>query len=278
MFLPHFISRFFVPAAFAAAMLAPASVRAQTPAAPPQGPTQSLTIVLRFIKASDLLAGLLPLPEADLTRNSYAPMQGLFRVSPDDTKSRVFVQGTPEAVSRLQKLAELLDVEAKPLQIRVRILRGPADARIRGSTQLNEGIVVTSTWGVGKNNEKLLLQAIGEGELFRIAVTPRIHPDNSLTLSADLSRIANTDLENTKSPSGMTRSSLQTSKETVQWTRRIASGGRIIVASVASTRDAGTAYYLEITPRLLVPAAPVSDNDDAPVKNTDIAPNAKEKL
>ena len=83
-----------------------------------------------------------------------------------------------------------------------------------------------------------MLHAIGDGKLFRVLVTPHINGDNTVTLTASLSEISA--LFTTTSP--------VTDKQTRQWTRRIASGTRIITASVTSPAAKDMAYYLEVTP------------------------------
>ena len=255
---------FWCAALVVGAAAAPRFASAQTaapPAAPIQtapseaAPTQSKTLVFQFIRASDFAASLLPPEDGDVPPD-WRPINGLLRLSPNDARNTVFVEGSPDAIERAQALAALLDVEARSLQIKVRILRGPSDARVRARTQLNDGIVVTDVLGLGKNNRKMVLQAVGDGELFRITLIPKVNADNSVTITAELDKIVHfiSTRTITTQRGEMKREDMRADQLSSQWTRRIPSGGRVIAASVSNNKDPDTAYYLEIAPTLVSPA------------------------
>ena len=231
----------------------PKGTKGKKPAAPVIAPPaateilQNLTITLRFMKPSEFVVNLVPSGSAGSTPEKSLP-PGLLRVSPDDVEKRVFVQGTPEAVALLQKIAALLDVAPRQVVLQLRILRAAVNAEtVPDFAKTAE--VVTTVSSFGPSNLPVLLYAIGDGQLFKLYITPHVNSDETITMSADLSQIPTASLVGT-----------QVKQESRLWTRRTQSGTPLVAASLPNFKNRATAFYLEVTPTALprtpAPSAP----------------------
>ena len=215
------------------------------PAAPPAAAVtlQSLTVNLRFMKPTEFVQRLLGSSSTDTTGMVYLP-NGIVRVSPDDPQKRVFVQGTPESVAKIQEIARLLDVTPQKVRLELRVLRAVVNANLTPESA-KQSEVITTVSSESASSKPVLLHALGDGQLFRLLVTPKINADNTITLVADLSELAN--LPASKTPT--------VKQETRLWTRRVQNGATIIAASLPNFKNRDTEYFLEVTPSVTLPPA-----------------------
>ena len=211
------------------------------------------SVVLRFIKPSEFMAQLAPGDRADRPVIASLVPIGITSLSPDDTKNSLTITGTPEAVRQIEEIVRLLDVKPREVRLQVRILRAPIMANIAPEAELPESRVVATADAVVRNNAPLNLHAVGEGQLFRVFVTPHINGDRSITLSAELSEVSAVSLSSVSKGTHIADMNIKNART---WTRRIAGGTRTVVSSVPNEIDHAAAYYLEITPVIVTEKNP----------------------
>ena len=228
------------PAAFVIAALAPASLRAQTPAAPPaaKAAAQSETLVLRWIKPSEFVRQLTP---PDLNGDSVSLAPGLTRLSPDDAKGRILVQGSEKALAQLHEIVPLLDVEPRQVSLTARILRVPAGTTVSidPAAPRLRGIVVTTAQAKARNNERVTLYAVGDGKLFHVELAPHVNGDRTVTITMAVSDGSQS------APSGGEASAVPAKIKSE--TRRTQSGTPLVASLLPVSGLNNTQYYLEVT-------------------------------
>ena len=195
------------------------------------------------------MAQLAPIDRSDKRVAASLVPVGITSLSPDDTRNRLTVKGTPEAIKQIENIARLLDIKPRQVRLQVRILRAPASASISLTGELPESRVVTTGEAVVRNNAPLNLNAVGDGQLFRVFVTPHINGDQTVSLSAEFSEVSSIPSGSVATPDTMQTAAIQV-KNSRSGTRRVAKGTRTILASVPNQTNRAAAYYLEITPVL----------------------------
>ncbi len=193
------------------------------------------------------MARLAPTDRSDKLGVASLVPTGITSLSPDDTRNRLTVKGTPEAIKQIENIARLLDVKPRLVRLQVRILRAPVMTNSAPEAELPESRVVVTAEGSVRNNVPLNLNAVGDGQLFRVFVTPHINGDQTISLSAEFSEVSSIPPISVAAPDGAQTAAIQV-KNSRLWTRRIAGGTRTVLASVPNEADRTAAYYLEITP------------------------------
>ncbi len=249
------------------------------------------TFVLKHLKPSALVTFLTqdakaiasPRAGSVAPRNTSALLTDSIKsVTPDDVFNTVTIQGAPEAIAAIRKVAALLDVPSKPVRLAVRIIRyrsaaaqkqaGSGIAPVADVEEVASGVVETPS------NTPVELTTYGDGYTFRARLIPHINNSASVSISADL-RMASADGSFTAfpvDPSG---------------TRVLRIGDRGLITSVGlgissapkrseasgtkapekTENSAPETYYLEATPSL--PPAAASGSATLPTALT--APTAK---
>ena len=257
-------SAFMLPLVALAALVPFSAAHAQTSAplatatATRDKDVESNTFTLRWIKPSRFIANLAyPAGPEQPTGDTLMPA-GLRRISSDDTTGRVFVQGTPEALAQIQEISRLLDVDPRRVRLSIRILRAPANqVTILGEPdqKLRKGEVVSSAAALFQNNEANTLYAFGDGKLFRVPLTPHINGDYSVSVAIDLSSLP-ASVFSVPSLAGIKESKTELPPQKHIMTRRVQNGAMILAAAGPDVKNKDLAYYLEITPIIVVRQEP----------------------
>ena len=166
---------------------------------------------------------------------------GLTRLSPDDDKGRILVQGSEKALTQLHEIAPLLDVEPRQVSLTARILRVPAGTTVSidPAAPRLRGIVVTTAQAKARNNERVTLYAVGDGKLFHVELTPHVNGDHTVSITmavADGSQSAPIWYDPGAVPAKIKSE-----------TRRTQSGTPIVASLLPVSGLNNTQYYLEVT-------------------------------
>lgn len=257
--MPSYRARFAIlPLVFGCGMgffAPPLTVRAQTPAPlPPVAPIsaktgslQNKTFVLRWLKPSEFVRQVVPPTTSDTKPALFTLPPGVTQLSPDDPKNRVFIQGTPEAVAQMESVARLMDVEPRRVQLTLRIFRAPVNAVIKPGSAFSKSDVISTAVVSGVSNQAQMFQAIGDGQLFRVEITPHVNGDNTVALQASFSEIAASSLTSAV-PTKNEPANGQIQKDVRLVSRRVVNGGTIVAVSLPDRKKPNLAYYLEVTP------------------------------
>jgi hypothetical protein len=111
-------------------------------------------------------------------------------VTPDDVFNTVTIQGSPESIAAIRKVATLLDVPPRPVRLAVRIIRyrssaaqklgGAGITPVADVEEVASGVVETSS------NTPVELTTYGNRHTFRARLIPHINNDTSVSVAADL--------------------------------------------------------------------------------------------
>ncbi|MES2465434.1 MAG: secretin N-terminal domain-containing protein, partial [Armatimonadota bacterium] len=256
-------------------VLAPASAGQNTSAAT----VIEETFVLKYLKPSALVSllaqgdGISPSakPGTVTPRTTSLLLADTIKsVVPDDVFNTVTIQGAPEAIASIRKVALLLDVPPQPVRLAVRIIRyrsaaaqqranaGPAP--LADVEEVASGIVETSS------NTSVELTTYGDRHTFRARLTPHINNEASVSVAADLLLAApdGTFAPFPVNPSGTRQmrvgvrgliTSLGTGISTASRPADKATKPEVTGAK-APEKAAPETYYLEVTPTL--PSAPAA--------------------
>jgi predicted secreted protein len=180
---------------------------AQNTPAPTATPIIEETFVLKYLKPSALVTFLAQGEKkaASAKTDAAAPQNvtsavllpaSIKSVSPDDVFNTVTVQGAPEAIAAIRKVASLLDVPPQPVRMNIRIIRyrsvaaqnagavGNTNASLADVEEVASGIVETAS------NSSVEITTFGDRHAFRARLVPHINNAASITVSADLQMAA----------------------------------------------------------------------------------------
>lgn len=210
------------------------------------------TFVLKHLKPSALVTFLAQVDKAPAKTGAPAvtapPTPPLLpasikSVTPDDVFNTVTIQGAPDAITAIRKVAALLDVPPQPVRLTVRIIRyrsaaaqkraGTGSAPLADVEEVASGIVETTT------NAPVEMTTYGDRHTFRARLIPHINNRTSITVAADL-QVATPEgafAAFAGNPSG---------------TRQLRVGDRGLITSLGSGIGAAPAT----APRTAVPASP----------------------
>ena len=239
-------------ALFTAAL--PSFAHAQTPAAPPAASqTQSQTLILQHIKPSEFVRSL----------GQYGmATSGIVRMSPDDSKGRLLIQGTERDIAKIQEIVHLLDIKPRAAYFTVRLLRVAANAVVAEGATRVRGEVVTTANTKGENNARLALYAVGDGKFFTISVTPHINGDGSVTISMQLSDTQTAENNGAETSAAANPPRTQT--------RRTPNGSPVIATDLPVVTQ-NAKYYLEVTPQVPPRADEIAQTAQTALKTVQIA-------
>lgn len=169
----------------------------QAAAAPPPNPPVPVieeTFVLKHLKPSALVTFL---AQGDKTSATPTPVLlpiSIRSVTPDDVFNTVTIQGAPEAIAAIRKVALLLDVPPQPVRLTVRIIRYRSAAAQKaggsGSTPLADVEEVASGTVETTTNRPVELTTYGDRHTFRARLIPHINNAASVTVDADIQMAA----------------------------------------------------------------------------------------
>lgn len=159
------------------------------------------TFVLKHLKPSALVSllaqgdgitpsakpgAVTPLPRS----TSLLLTDSIKTVVPDDVFNTVTIQGAPEAIASIRKIALLLDVPPQPVRLAVRIIRyrsaaaqqraGSDPAPLADVDEVASGIVETPS------NTSVEMTTYGDRHIFRARLIPHINNGASVSVAADL--------------------------------------------------------------------------------------------
>ncbi|MBC8102237.1 MAG: hypothetical protein H7Z41_06590 [Cytophagales bacterium] len=147
------------------------------------------TFVLKHLKPSDLVTFL---SQGDTATVSTKPAvsgnaaalvllpASIRSVTPDDVFGTVTVQGAPDAVAAIRKIAVLLDVAPRPVRLAVRIIRYRTTAPLAEVEEVASGTVET------RSNLPVEVTTFGDRHTFRARLIPRVNNNASVTVAASL--------------------------------------------------------------------------------------------
>jgi hypothetical protein len=195
-------------------------------------------------------------------------------VTPDDVFHTVTIQGAPEAIAAIRKVATLLDVPPRPVRLAVRIIRyrstaaqnlgGTGITPVADVEEVASGIVETAS------NTSVELTTYGDRHTFRARLIPHINNETSVSVAADL-QMASAEGDFApfpRDPSGTRQlkigdRGLITSVGSGISTASTASKPAVPKAVGAPEKTAPETYYLEVTPTFPPAAATGSEPSSA---------------
>lgn len=156
------------------------------------------TFVLKHLKPSALVSFLAqndkvtPLAKPGVKPDSYPALlpASIKSVTPDDVFNTVTIQGAPDAIATIRKLAVLLDVAPPPVRLTIRIIRYRTAAAQKaggtGLTPLADVAEVASGIVETPSNSPVEVTTFGDRHTFRARLIPHANNTASVTIAADL--------------------------------------------------------------------------------------------